>query len=363
MPDPFSPNYRIARDRFREAATRLDARLETFAVDARGPAGEDLTIDVALIGDPHARSAVVVASGLHGIEGFFGAAIQLAWMAVLEDDRTLPHSSAIVLVHAINPFGFAWRRRCDEQNIDLNRNFLRPGEPYEGAPQGYRELHGLLNPSSPPSRLEPFRLKAAWNIWRRGMTALKSAVAVGQYEYGSGLFFGGRGPAPSTRLIQEKFQLWLGGAKDIVQIDLHSGLGGFGRYKLLLVEPTDSPLLSWYRQNFGDGVVEPVTGGIAYPARGTMGKWLTDDCTEKGYRFRYLNAEFGTHPIVRVLGALRAENGAHHYCEAGHPAYERAKKELLECFCPRSTAWRQTVIAAGIRILRAAVVAAADMDS
>ena len=36
----------------------------------------------------------------------------------------MPEDVAIVLVHALNPFGFAWRRRWNENNVDLNRNFL-----------------------------------------------------------------------------------------------------------------------------------------------------------------------------------------------------------------------------------------------
>ena len=77
--------------------------------------------------------------------------------------------------------------------------------------------------------------------------------------------------------------------------------------------------------------------------------------------YRYLGAEFGTYPIIRVLGALRAENRAHHYSGPGQPAYEPAKRELLECFCPRSVSWREKVIEQGMRLIRTAVDAAANM--
>ena len=115
LADPFSLSYQIARNRFREAASALDARPEEFAIDSKGPGEEDLTIDVAHVGEARPGSAVVVSSGLHGIEGFFGSAIQLAWLTALKCGITLPKQSAIVLVHAMSPFGFAWLRRCDER--------------------------------------------------------------------------------------------------------------------------------------------------------------------------------------------------------------------------------------------------------
>ena len=53
---------------------------------------------------------------------------------------------------SLNPYGFAHLRRVNEQNIDLNRNFLLPGERFEGADPTYASLDGLLNPTSPPQR-------------------------------------------------------------------------------------------------------------------------------------------------------------------------------------------------------------------
>ena len=61
-----------------------------------------------------------------------------------------------VLLHALNPYGFAWLRRVNEHNVDLNRNFLLPGEAYRGSPAGYAALDPLLNPKSPPAR---------WAVW------------------------------------------------------------------------------------------------------------------------------------------------------------------------------------------------------
>ena len=113
------------------------------------------------------RRAVVVSSGLHGVEGFFGSAAQLAWLRLLrQGGASIPGGTLVVLLHAIDPFGFAWRRRVDEGNVDLNRNFLDDGETYTGTPEHYDLVHRLLNPPSPPSRLHAFRPRAAWAVRR-----------------------------------------------------------------------------------------------------------------------------------------------------------------------------------------------------
>ena len=75
----------------------------------------------------------------------------------------------------------------------------------------------------------------------------------------------------------------------------------------------------------------------------------------QGRRFRFAVAEFGTYPVIRVLGALRAENRAHFYCRPDEPAYRRAKEELLECFCPRSRRWREMVVERGVRLIELAI--------
>ena len=346
--------YAAARDRFEEAARYAGARLEKVSIDSRGPSGDELSIDLALVGDPAARSTVVVTSGLHGVEGFFGSMIQVAWMRSLAQDE-LPEETSIVLIHALNPYGFAWRRRCDEQNIDLNRNYLLEGEPYSGAPPGYAELHDLLNPRSPPRRFEAFRLRALRQIRRHGLEALKNAIAVGQYEYPAGLFYGGSGPAESTRIVQENFSRWIGGADRVVHVDLHSGLGRSGSYKVLVPPGLSSRDREWYEASFGPDEVEPLPDGIAYPARGVMGAWLRDHLADRDYRFA--GAEFGTHSILRVLSALRAENRAHHYSRPGEPAYERAKRELVECFCPRRFNWRMDVLVRGLDLIGDALTA------
>lgn len=316
--------------------------LEALPLPGCGPGGETLSVDVATVGATRPARAVVVSSGLHGVEGFFGSAVQLAWLEGVGAGRIdVPPATAVVLVHAVNPYGFAWRRRANERNVDLNRNFLDSGEPYAGTPPLYDRVHGLLNPDTPPSLADPFLVRAAWAVCRHGLPALRAAVAEGQYEHPSGLFFGGRGPAASTRLVRDRFRGWTRDAGEVVHLDLHTGLGRHAECQIL-VEPVHAPELAWYRQRFGPARVVSVAESGAYAARGVMGAWLGRHA--EGCRYRFACVEIGTYSSLRVLRALRAENRAHRFSAPGSRPYERAKREQVECFCPASRKWRgQTV--------------------
>ena len=126
--------------------------------------------------------------GLHGVEGFAGLRDSTAVAG--EGVPSLPTDTAVVLIHAANPYGMAWLRRVNDRSVDLNRNCLGPGEEYAGAPDGYDALNAFLNPPRAPSH-EAFRLRVAWLILRHGMPALKQTIAGGQYVNPKGLFFGG----------------------------------------------------------------------------------------------------------------------------------------------------------------------------
>ena len=227
--DAYPSKYEDARQRFRDAATQAGAILKRHSISAAGFEDGALTIDVATVGNPDPSRAVVVSSGVHGVVGFSGSAIQVAWLSQIVGSGTIPDGAAVILVHGINPYGFKMLRRTNEDNVDLNRNFLTSDSDYERSPNAYALLNGFLNPASPPSPFEPFRLKALWNIRRFGLPGLKNALAGGQHGFPQGLFFGGTGPAQSTRIIQDNLEEWIGAARDVVHVDLHTGLGKYGQ--------------------------------------------------------------------------------------------------------------------------------------
>ena len=85
------------------------------------PFGGQDDAEVALLGPADAASVLVTISATHGVEGFCGSGVQVATFA---QRQNVPAGMALVAVHAINPYGFAWLRRVTEDNVDLNRNFI-----------------------------------------------------------------------------------------------------------------------------------------------------------------------------------------------------------------------------------------------
>ena len=128
--DYFSPDYQTARSRFRDAATAAGAALHAIALGSHGPDGEALCVDIAWLGAARPRRVFMHTSGMHGVEAFTGSAVQLALLGA----PPVPGADdALVLVHVLNPYGMAWLRRANENNVDLNRNFIVQGGRWAGA--------------------------------------------------------------------------------------------------------------------------------------------------------------------------------------------------------------------------------------
>ena len=72
----FPPSTEPPAHVFARAAQRIGWRLEAYPIAAVGPGGEELTIDGASSATEDADNVLVISSGLHGVEGFFGSAVQ-----------------------------------------------------------------------------------------------------------------------------------------------------------------------------------------------------------------------------------------------------------------------------------------------
>jgi hypothetical protein len=182
----FQTSYPSARRTFLRACADVHAEVRSIRHPLRGPEGEALFLDVVLIGDPSAPARLVLGSGTHGVEGFCGSALQVDQLEAGIAER-LPAGVSLLLLHAINPFGFAWRRRVNEDNVDLNRNFLDFDAPLPENP-GYLELEPMLDPEVLSDEQRAATLSAIASFQReRGPIALFRAVSGGQYERPSGL--------------------------------------------------------------------------------------------------------------------------------------------------------------------------------
>jgi hypothetical protein len=106
-------------------------------------------MDVTSYGAPAPHRALVILSGVHGDEGFSSSALLCdaigRWVADGTDGE-LASDAAVLMVHAVNPWGMSYWRRQNESNVDLNRNWGRDGWPAVPQNPGYDVIHPALVP-------------------------------------------------------------------------------------------------------------------------------------------------------------------------------------------------------------------------
>lgn len=368
-------SYAASRRRFLAAAELLGAQVRSFELanyrdssqadqvaPPTGPDGVPLFVDATIVGPANARHLVIASCGLHGVEGYFGAAVIQRWMMSLGAGTvSLPPETGVVLLHALNPWGFAWDTRFNEDNVDPNRNFLLPGEAFRGAPPMYAQLDPLLNPPYLPSRLEPVRWKMGLAVLRYGMSALQQAVAGGQYEYPRGLFYGGHGPIATQRLLAKELPALAGHAERVIHMDFHTGLGRRGTYMLIVEERLSDHDRAGFAATYGaDKLREPDHAKKDYQVRGDIGRWCQHLMRNHRPDAHYLSAcaEFGTYPPLNVVIGLREENLTRQYLAADHPRRRRARQRLRELFCPGSPRWQRWAIPEGADLITKAAALA-----
>lgn len=354
MTDYYSPDYFTARKRFVAAARRLGFELRSLPIDAPSPTSEPLTIDVAVAGSQHPRAAVVVSSGMHGVEGFFGSAVQLAFLEQLSAKWRPRPGAALILIHALNPFGFAWRRRFNEENVDLNRNFLLPHEDYAGSPPLSAAFRRVMLGAG-AGRFDFAAARIAYLAARHGLRAFWETLPVGQYDFPDWLFFGGHRRSQTVEVLDRLMPTLLDRTCETVHLDFHTGLGRWNQCELLLSESAEAEHASWWRTHFDARHVRcPVRTGRSYQVRGGLGPWLSAQLPQCQYRFA--TAEFGTYSPLRVMRALVRELACHGQLGA-QSADHWARRQLADVFVPRSRRWRTAALEHGLSLIRRAAEA------
>jgi hypothetical protein len=299
--------YEASRRRFLAAATGAGAGLTTYEHPMRGIAGEELAIDVATIGPDDAESVLVVVSGTHGVEGFTGSALQHHWYEHLAAQR--PSTLRVVLIHALNPYGFSWVRRVNEDNVDLNRNFVDWSQP-PPANEDYGGLAHLLVPDAwDEDTQQATTLQLLAYAEDVGFERLQEVVSGGQYTHPTGVFYGGTQPVWSHRWLVEHLAELVGPATRLGLVDLHTGLGPWGHGELISHEGGDDP--GYQRGAAWWGDVRSMRDGESVSAD-LQGDWLgaLDDLLAD-VEITAVALEFGTVDVVSVLQALRADAVLH----------------------------------------------------
>jgi Protein of unknown function (DUF2817) len=349
----FSASYAEAREKFRDAARAAGGALDTRRNPAAGPDGLILTTETARLGPPQAQRLLIVMSGTHGVEGFCGSGLQVGLLrSGVAAER--PAATALLMIHAINPSGFAWIRRVTEGNVDLNRNFVDHGKPYTANP-GYELLREAICPSdwSPKGRAAADAILNAYEA-KHGAMALQTAISAGQFVDPAGLFYGGREPTWSNRTFREIIGREVVGARHVAFIDLHSGLGPYGVGEIINNHVFGHPGYERVKDWFGSEATSSEEGSsTSAPLIGTANIALDEALPLAAVTAIAL--EYGTVPVRELLEALRADNWLHKHGRLDSAEGRAITARLRQVFYPDTDDWRRMVWERAADVVRRAM--------
>jgi len=326
----------------------------SHVLDVRGADGCELAIDTAALGPAIPDSLLVVSSGIHGAEGRAGSALQHLLLTQPEAAGFLPPEMGLLLVHALNPWGFDMGRRVNEHNVDLNRNFLRHPEEHEIRPD-YERLKVHLNPTHMDEEHDALARQAFTAFAREhGGARLQQALSAGQHAHPKGTQYGGHEAEPSNQLLRKIAREGMCGVSRAAWIDVHTGLGPHGVPELITELPPSDPIYRRGRAWYGDAFRSAASGeSVSASLSGVIEVGLCEEA-DPACELTPFTAEFGTYPPERVFWALRADNWLQHHGDRASARGQAVHSELQEVFSPRDPGWQSAVLEAGARVVRQA---------
>ncbi|OJT97537.1 MAG: hypothetical protein BGN82_08280 [Alphaproteobacteria bacterium 65-7] len=337
-----SPESHFPQD-YRGARRAFIAACEARGVDviarvhpaAKGPDGKPLFLDTAAMGPRHATRALLLICGTHGVEGYFGSGVMTGLM---RGGIVPPLDTRLVMIHALNPFGFAWNRRVNEDNVDINRNFVDHADP-PGNP-GYDELADAIAPRD-ISGAAWAEADAVLDAWRRrhGDRAWQQAISAGQYRHPQGLFYGGARESWSVQALRAVLTEDLSRVERLVAVDFHTGLGAPGAGEIIVETGSGTPAHARAQAIWGSGIRAAATGeSLSTPLTGTLERGL--ERMLPGAQVTCATLEVGTVALPAMFDALRLANWQDHFAPDTVRAADIGQR-MRDAFYGDTPAWKQ----------------------
>lgn len=336
----FKGDYPECKQQFEKAVRKLNA-FTWYRCSWPLPADPELSTDSLWIGNQNAQHVLVLISGTHGVEGYCGSAVQCFLLACLSQQALiLPDNLAILMVHALNPWGMRWARRCDEQGIDLNRNFIQ-FPPDLSVDEDYLQLLDCMAIAASQTRIDALaKLAKTW-----GREKYERVFSGGQYQFPWAPFYGGEKPARANGVIDELIDYWQLHGRGMVVLDLHSGLGPWAFGELISDHASGSVGNQFAQQLFGAAVAVTDHGQSFSVKKEGLLDYRWHQLMEKTGCF--LTLEFGSAGTDALFDVLVNDHllwrtwGGENWSDS---EYILHRKAMLEHFCPSDSLWQQAVL-------------------
>ena len=329
----FQNSYAECRDAFLKNATALNEvfdSVQIFAVPVESKSGGNLNIDFCYVpATDTLLKLLVINSGIHGIEGFVGSAVQQMIMEEVLTPEMLSEMG-VLFIHGMNAWGFKNLRRFSENNVDLNRNYSTRESLFSTKNDGFVALYDMLTPkgelnmNSIPNKF--FLLTAIKKIVQKGMPALLQAFAQGQYQFQEGIYFGGYSFEQQVGIISEVLKEKSANYSTILSIDLHTGFGERGQLHLF-PNPVDDPdIKQKMEQVFAGYQIDWGDSDNFYTVSGQFVEFIGELLPEKTSIPMVM--EFGTLNTSKTIGSVKSAHISIVENQGFHYGYKSAKDSI-----------------------------------
>ncbi len=340
MNDFFSKNYIEARSQFLLRAHKKNAIVISYKHPMKGFFSEDLYTDTACIGSKNAKNILIIVSGVHGAEAFCGSAIQNAFL----NEEIFLKNTKVLLIHAINPFGFSHIQRENEDNIDLNRNFLNHDKTYP-VNNEYTKLSKFLIPQkwfSIEKKKSDIELS---NYKKNSEKDYFSAIYRGQYTHPDNLFFGGNHKTWSNITLNKIFKDFEIKKFSISFMDIHTGLGYMNNIEIYPIAP-----FSLFKNE-----KSILIKSFPYPTIGSLIHFMKERFNDL-LKIAFV-VEYGTMQKKRSLvtpcdmDALRFDLWIRKHGSSYKRLVPVIKDKIKDALCPNDKAWKRLAIESGKKMI------------
>ena len=350
--DSFYTDYDQIRAHLQELTAELDVEIYSHAIDAE----DGLYIDAFYLPSTDCQTnLVVLTTGVHGMEGYIGATMLDVFFQ--EIYPTLDTADTGVLVVAnVNPYGMKHYRRYNENNVDLNRNFILDWDNFDlSSNKEYPKVDTFLGPTGKIGNGLWHEVGFYLNLGKTAITdgadTISDALLTGQYEYPQGVYYGGNGDEASTVYLKDVFSRCLdSGYENIIHIDLHSGYGP--RYNMVIFNSVYETMNeAESREAFGYDYIIAYDSESFYATTGDTTDFFYRLAEQKGANADLYSTcfEFGTigdafFDTILSLKYTIDENRNHWYPTDNATSAEIIRQNYLELYYPTETAWREKTV-------------------
>lgn len=301
------------------------------------------------------KNLIVLTTGVHGMEGYIGSVMLDVFFEEIYTELDKKDTGVLVIAN-VNPYGMKYMRRYNENNVDLNRNFIMDWERFDlSSNKDYPKVQSFLEPVGKIGNAlwheVGFYLNLAKEAIFTGADVISDALLTGQYESPEGVYYGGNGDEASTTYLKGVFNDCLEGEyENIVHIDIHSGYGP--RYNMVIFNSVYETMTeAETKKAFKYDYVISHDSESFYATTGDTTDYFYRLAESKNTDKELFSTcfEFGTigDEFIDTILSLKYtvdENRNHWYPTGNNTSAEVVKENYYELFYPTEKVWREKTI-------------------